>query len=255
MLARNTPTPATAFAAPLRASVSQPISEPSYPRAGGFRVKPFRQYAVQVKGGFAGIGVDVATPLAQRFNLRAGASFFQYSGSYSIDGILIDGEAKFRSATAQVDIFPFNNAFRISLGATVYNGNNLNAVAMVPGGQSFDLGDGSYTSSPYDPVHGTASLTFGNRTAPSVTVGFGNMIPRNGRHWSVPFEIGFQYIADPKIDIVLGGTACYEGVYCAPISSDPQTQADLQQEIDEVNSDIHPLRFYPIISTGVAYRF
>ena len=226
---------------------------PSY--APGYAYRPLSALAVGVKIGVAGIGFDVATPLAQRFNLRAGASFFQYSGSYNVDGTNISGEAKLRSTNLSVDWFPFNNRFRISPGVILYNGNNLNATANVPGGQTFDLNDQTYTSSPSDPIHGSASLTFGNRTAPSITIGAGNMIPRHGdSHWSLPFEIGMEYIKDPMLTLALAGSACQQGV-CQNVGTNPQFQANLQAENTDLNNDIHDLRFYPILSLGLAYKF
>jgi hypothetical protein len=217
--------------------------------------RPFRTYAVQVKIGFAGIGVDLATPLAQRLNVRIGGSFFSYNGTFNADGLNIYGDAKLRSGTLSVDWFPFNGRFRISPGLTLYNGNNLNAGVSVPAGGTFDLGDGpTYTSSASDPVHGTASLTFGKRTAPSLTMGWGNMIPRSGKHYSMPFEFGFQYIGDPLLAISLAGTAC-SNAGCSDVATDPTSQANLQQEVQELNSDLQPLRFYPIVSIGAAWKF
>lgn len=222
-------------------------------------VRPFSAIGVQVKAGFSGIGADIAVPLAQRINLRVGGAVFQYSGSYVIDGITINGEAKFRTLNAAIDFFPFNNSFRISPGYTVYNGNNLNAAAGVAGGQNFDLDDVTYTSELNDPVHGSASMTFGNRKAPSLTMGWGNMIPRKANtHLSVPFEFGFQYIDDPKIGLNLAGTVCSNGGTvsgCGQLESDPIAQYNLAKEEDTLNTDIHPLRFYPILSIGVAWSF
>ena len=80
------------------------------------------------------------------------------------------------------------------------------------------------------------------------------MIPRSGRHWSVPFEIGFEYIGAPQIALNLTGTACSsEG--CAPVQSEPDTRANIQQEQNQLNSDIAPLRFYPIAPLGISYKF
>ena len=152
------------------------------------------------------------------------------------------------------DWFLFHGGFHISPGLTVYNGNHVRAQAFVPGGSTFTLDDVTYTSVAADPVNGTASLSFGRRIAPSLTVGFGNMIPRNGRRWSIPVEIGVQYIGDPRIDIVLHGTAC-KLTDCVPIGTDPEAQTDLGNELIELNNDVAPLRFYPIFSVGYAYRF
>jgi hypothetical protein len=221
-------------------------------------IRPFSTAALAVNFGSGGIGVELATPLAQHFNLRVGGSFFSYSGNFNSDGINIDGDLKFRSGRAGLDYYPFHGGFRISPGVTFYNGNNLNATTLVPGGQSFSLGDTNYFSSTTDPVHGTASLYFGKRVDPSLTIGFGNMIPRSGRHVSFPFEIGFQYIDAPTITITLQGTACMYAnnpASCSPVATDPETQANLQQQEADINADIKPLRFYPIISQGVSVRF
>jgi len=236
--------------APLRAAINPTIESPSQPQ----RIRPFSALGVQIKAGFAGIGIDIATPLEQHFNLRAGGSFIAPNISYDIDGLSFKGNAKFRSATASLDWYPFHSGFRMSPGVTLYNGNSFNATLSVPGGQNFDLGDGTYTSSPSDPVHGIGSMTFGRHTAPSFTIGWGNMVPRSGSRFSMPFEVGFQYIGAPKINFALMGTAC-NGMACDSIATDPTAQANLQQELTDINNTIAPLRFYPIISLGLAWAF
>jgi hypothetical protein len=241
-------------AAPLKVSTL-----PNAPRPEGKArpsMKPFHSYAVMVKGGFAGFGLDIATSMGNHLNLRIGGSLFSYSGSYDADGLTIDGEVKFRTGEMSLDYYPFHNSgFRISPGVTLYNGNNLNAYTFVPAGQQFNLGDGTYTSDPSDPVHGNASMTFGRHVAPSLTIGYGNMIPRNGGHFSMPFEIGVQYIGYPMIQYNLQGSACDSMGNCGPIATDPTTQANEAEELSEINSDIRLLRFYPIISLGAAWKF
>jgi hypothetical protein len=236
---------------PLKASTADPVkTERPKPKP----IRPFSAVAIGVKAGFAGAGLEIATPLAKRFNLRASGSAFQYEGDFDASGLQIHGNINFRSVTANLDWYPFNNGFRISPGVTIYNGNGVSATTSVPGGQSFDLGDGTYSSSVSDPVHGTATMTFGRRTAPNLTVGFGNLIPRSGRHFSVPFEIGVQYIGDPAIVFNLQGTVC-NSQGCSQIQTDPTAQADLKQEQTDINNTVSLLRFYPIISIGFGYRF
>lgn len=216
--------------------------------------RPLSALAVAVKVGLEGVGFDVATPLSRRLNLRGGASFFSYTHQLTEDGIQINPDIQFRKAAAYLDIYPFAGSFRISPGYVFYNGNHATANAMVPGGQTFTLNDNTYTSSTVDPVRGSAEVTFGRKQAPSLTVGWGNMIPRHGGHFSVPFEIGMEYIGAPKFTYNLTGTACYQLV-CAPVQSDPQTQADLKAEQNDLNNDLYNLRFYPIVSIGLSYKF
>ncbi|WP_041597186.1 hypothetical protein [Granulicella tundricola] len=80
------------------------------------------------------------------------------------------------------------------------------------------------------------------------------MIPRSNKHWSFPFEVGFQYIAEPTVVLNLTGSAC-SADGCGSIDTDPETQANIVAERKELSDDLAPLRFYPILSTGVSYRF
>lgn len=142
--------------------------------AGHSSNKPFSALGVAVKVGVEGVGFDVATPLARKFNLRAGASFFSYQGSLTEDGIQINPDVRFRKAAASLDYYPFGGSFRVSPGFVFYNGNHATATALVPAGQTFDLNDTTYTSSVTDPVRGSAIFDFGKKQAPSFTIGWGN---------------------------------------------------------------------------------
>ena len=222
--------------------------------------RPFSAVGIAVKVGIEGVGFDVATPLSTRTNLRAGASFFSYNPAFSIDSIDTNGAIQLRKVSTLLDFFPFGGSFRLSAGATLYNGNHLSASALVPGGQTFTLNDTDYVSSAQDPVHGAFDVRFGNKVAPVFTLGFGNLVPRRaGKRFTVPFEFGFEYIAQPTIALTLAGTACDPTqppvVGCQSIATDPMTQANIAAEQKTLNSDISPLRFFPILSIGFGYKF
>jgi len=218
------------------------------------RRRPLGNVGISVKAGSEGIGFDIATPLARKFNLRTGASFFNYNHSFNEDGIPAVGTINLKSIRTNLDFFPFGNAFRISPGVMFYNNNHVSAVANVPGGQSFTLNDVSYTSSPTDPVHGTFGVVLGRRTSPTLTMGFGNIVPRSSRHWSVPVEFGAAFVGDPTVALNLAGTACsVDG--CGSVTTDATTQSNIQKEQATLKNDISPLRFYPIVSIGFSYKF
>lgn len=245
------PSAPLAAAAPLPG----PAAEMSFAQAisGTTATRPFSGLGVAVKAGAEGIGFDLATPVARKFNVRGGASFFSYTHALTESGIHINPDLQFRKMGASLDWFPFNNGFRLSPGFVFYNGNHATATAQVPGGQTFTLNDTNYTSSPSDPVHGSAEVTFGHKQAPSFTVGWGNIVPRTG-HWSVPFEVGFEYIGPPAFVYNLAGTACNQ-FGCMNVQTSPDIQANLKAEQDKLNSDISPLRFYPILTIGIGYKF
>ena len=263
-------TPTTPVAAPVAESSSSADlpEDPGYASAaltrissspghmeGRIRMAPFSAVGFQVKVGLAGVGFDMATPLGLRFNLRGGGSFFSYNATFTTDGIPVVGTLQFRSASASLDYFPFNNSFRISPGAILYNGNQVTATANIPGGTSFTLNDVDYTSNPANPVNGTAGLSFGKKVDPTLTFGFGNMIPRKGAHWSIPVEVGAAYLGkSPEVSLNLQGSACQNGQGCGPINSGTNLQNIYAQEV-KINHDLSPLRFFPIISLGVSYSF
>lgn len=217
-------------------------------------LRPFSAVAVAFKVGAEGIGFDAATPLAAKLNLRGGASFLNYSHLLNEDGIQVDPTFRFRKVGFGVDYYPWGGSFRLSPGVVVHNGNRVDATAMVPAGQSIDLNDTLYYSSPNDPLHGVAAVRFGSKVAPSFTVGWGNMLPHSGRRVSIPFEVGFQYIGRPTVKYDFAGSACNsEG--CAPVQDDLSFQANKIAQQSNFTNDLAPLRFYPILSVGLGFKF
>ena len=120
--------------------------------------------------------------------------------------------------------------------------------------QSFELGSQSYLNSIDDPVTGSASVVFPRKYAPMLLLGFGNIIPRSGRHLSFPVEFGAAYTGAPQIDVTLSGTACaQEG--CVNFAQNQEAQTNLKAEIYKLNEDLKRVPVYPIVSMGVAYHF
>ena len=209
---------------------------------------------IGVKVSTLGAGVEVATPLAAKFNLRGGFNFFQYNRALINDGIHYAGRLQFRSGEAHLDWFPIGG-FHVSPGLLFYNGNQLTANASVPGGQTFTVGGTAYESSPTTPVTGTGKLDF-VKVAPSMMVGFGNLIPRSGRHYSFLFEVGAVYQGSARVGLNLAGDVCdTTGIFCRPVASDPTVQANIQAQQQKIKNDVNPYRFFPVISLGVGFNF
>ncbi len=243
--------PEPAAAAPL-AGVA--ISSDQGGATAGQSVRPFSRLGVAVTAGTGGIGLQLATNLSDHFNLRASGSYFSYYLNLTTDGYQVNGRILTRNANLSLDYFPFHNGFRISPGVTLDNGNAVHGTVLVPANQSFDLGDGTYTSDPADPVTGAVALSFGHKVAPSITVGWGNLVPRR-KHLSIPVELGFEYIGAPLVAFNLTGSVCDSQNNCGTIAGDPTTLANEQQQRDRINNDISPLRFFPIFSLGVGWSF
>ena len=209
---------------------------------------------IGVKISTLGAGIETAVPLAAKANLRGGVNFFQYNRAIINDGIHYAGQLQFRSAEAHFDFYPFGG-FHVSPGVLFYNGNQLTASASVPGGQNFTLNGTAYQSDSTNPVTGTGKLDF-VKVSPSIMMGFGNLIPRSGRHYSFLFEVGGAYQGSARVALNLTGNVCdTSGNNCRSVASDPTVQANVQAQQQKIRNDINPYRFFPIVSLGVGFNF
>jgi hypothetical protein len=214
---------------------------------------PFSRIAIGTKTGTLGLGGQIATPLTRWLNLRGGVDFFNFSHSLTNSGTNYSGELHLKSGLVSLDVFPFHHSgFHVSPGMLIFK-SSVAASLNVPGGTTFSMGDNTYTSDPNDPVTGGGNMLFSRSIMPALTFGFGNMISREGRHWSVPLEIGAAYTGHYTAQIHLAGSGCSQG-YCMS-TSDPSIQQSVTQEQNDLNESTKHFQIYPILTTGVAYRF
>lgn len=202
-----------------------------------------------------GFGVDLARKVSPKTNIRGSFNFFQLSHTFDEDDAIVDAELKLRSVHANVDWFPFEGGFHVSPGLLVYSGNRVDLQAAIRPGQTFDLGDDTFLSNPTRPVTGDASVRF-TKVAPTLMLGWGNIIPGGQRSWSIPFEIGAVFGRAPGTSLAFQGSACdVNGRNCRDIATDPMIQSSVAEERDELAGDLRILRFYPIVSLGFSKRF
>jgi len=211
---------------------------------------------MSVKVSLLGAGIEVATPITHRSNLRGGFNAINYSRTFDKDGIAYDGQLGFKTIEAHYDIFPFAGRFHISPGVLAYIGNPITASAAVPGGQSFSLGGTTYVSDSNAPVTGNGKINF-NKAAPMFTLGWGNLVSRReSSHFSVPFELGVAYQGSPKASLNLAGNVCDSpGVNCRSVASDTTVQSQILSEQTKLNNSVSFFKLYPIISIGFGYKF
>jgi hypothetical protein len=101
---------------------------------------------------------------------------------------------------------------------------------------------------------GSAAIKFPHQIAPTIMMGFGNLIPRTGKHLSIPFEFGAAFMGTPRVNVQLNGTACTdEGFFDA--ATNTQVQQNLADEVIKLNKKLDYIPVYPMVSIGLAYRF
>ncbi len=230
-----------------------PAGEPQAAAEGG------KGGAGRVGAGFRlsslGFGGEAAVRLTHSTNFRGGFNFFSYSRGYSNNGIQYNGDLRWASVDAHFDWFPFAHAFHLSPGLMVYNDNHVNASANVAGGQTFTLNGTQYLSEASNPVTGTAKLYF-NKVAPTIMIGFGNLVPRNGKHFSFNIEGGVAFEGSPKINLNLTGAACApDGANCQNVATNSAIQNNVVGEQNKISNDLSPFKYYPLLSMTIGYRF
>jgi hypothetical protein len=181
-------------------------------------------------------------------------SEFDYSTSIQNDGIQYSGKASLRSVGAFYDQYLIGG-FHVSPGVLAYNDNHVTGSASLAPGQSFSLGSVTYVSSQASPVIETGSLPLGSKVAPALLIGFGNLLPRSTRHFTVNFDLGVVYQGSPKTSLELAGSTC-QGSVCLPIGANPTIQTNILAEQTKFNNQLSPyFKFYPVISLSFGWKF
>src|SRR5277367_1168502 len=219
--------------------------------------RPFSGLGFAARVGFAGTGFDFATPLATRFNLRAGTDFFNYDTSFQEEGADVGINLHLRTGHVALDWFPFRGHLRLSPQLVVGNNNRIVATAVIPSGSTVTLNGQDYISSYSDPLRGSGRIDF-RKVSPGLSFGFGNLIPRDHSHFSLPVEMGFYYAGQPHLQVAFTGSACDPNyppsVGCESVNQDSSFQQSLVAFKARNDHNLSYASFFPIFSVGFGYR-
>jgi hypothetical protein len=234
------------------------VTAPPRPLGATRTYRPFSGLGFATRFGLAGTGFDVATPVATRFNLRAGTDFFNYTTTFQEEGANVSINLHLRSAHVALDWFPLGGHLRLSPQLVFGNNNRILANAVIPSGSTITLNGQNYISSYTDPLRGSGRIDF-RRVSPGFSLGFGNLIPRTRSRFSAPVEIGFYYAGQPSLQVAFTGSACDPNyppsVGCQSVDSDPGFQQNLAAFKVRNDHNLSYASFFPIFSLGSGYRF
>ena len=187
--------------------------------------------SIGVRAGSTGLGVELAYPISQSLGVRFIVDGYKYSRKFTQDNIDYDGDAKLRTGSLLIDLFPFANNFRISAGG-VYNGNKL---LLTTPTTTLTINGTPYTAT----LDGEVDF---KKFAPYAGIGYGRPV-RSGL--SLTFDLGVMFQGTPTA--TLNGTCT--GVNCATF------QTDLKAQEASLNDKIKNFRYYPVATLGLAYTF
>lgn len=195
-----------------------------------------------LKVGTLGVGADMTIGISERVNARANLNYFSLGKTFTEEedadggGGSISPELKLMTVGALLDWHPWAQGFRLSAGLYL-NQNKIDLTADLKG--TVEINDKEYSLSD---IGGTVDF---NSLAPYVGLGYGNAVGANG-NWHFSFDLGVMFQGAPQVE--LHATA-----------SDPAIQSELDaniaEELKDVEDELGVFTMYPVISLGVSYRF
>ncbi len=234
-------------------SAPAPPPPPPPPPVPPERSEGLPRFGVAVGVSTLGAGIEAATAVTRHSNVRFGFNDFSYGTTFSKDGIAYNGTLSLRSAEVLYDQY-VAGGFHISPGVMIYDGNQATGAASVGGGQSFSLGGTTFYSDASDPVAGTGTIG-ARKVAPEILIGFGNLLPRSSRHFTVNFEFGLAYQGSPSAALHLTGSTCLSpGQSCQSIASNPTIQGNITSEQNTINNGLSVFKYYPIIRLTLGFK-
>ncbi len=198
--------------------------------------------AVGVKAGTLGFGGEVTAGLTPSFNARVSYNGYNYNGSSTQNQIIYDYKLSLGSFPVLLDWYPFEgSAFRLSPGV-VFNNNKISATGTSKQVSSYVIGGKTYSTAQIGSLVGNADF---NKTAPYAGLGWGNAVGKDSG-LSVVFDLGVMFQGSPTIALSATNPA---------MQNDPTFKASLDKEIADVKDKTDKLKYYPVVSLGLAYRF
>ena len=192
---------------------------------------------VYVQGGTLGAGIGAAYPFNSWSGVHAEVEGFGFSHSFTASGNQYDGHLSLKQGGLYLDLFPFpNSGFRVTGGALI-NGDELTAHAVPNVEGNYKIGND------YVPAVGAAPSTTVRLPSvmPYLGVGYGHKPVSKGLGFM--FDLGVAY-GRPRVS------------YSVPaIYSQLTTQANIDQEEQNIANQVERYRWYPVVQLGVTYRF
>ena len=190
-------------------------------------------FAVGIKAGTTGLGVEAALPLSDSWNLRGAANGFSYGVDFEEEGIDYDADLRLRSLSLMADWHVFGGAFRVSAGA-FSNGNELKGKAE----GDLDIGDNTYDAR-------LAATVDWRAFAPYLGIGWGNSL--KGGRLSFSTDLGVMFTGSPTVRLV--GEERSGEIDLAGF------EEDLRLEEANLNDELRDVKYYPVVTFGISYRF
>lgn len=197
-----------------------------------------RSNSLGLKISTLGVGLEAERSFSDSISGRVGINYFTYNYVATINSTEYDFDLNLMTVSALVDWRPFKGSFRIS-GGVMYNDNHLDANAK--SASTYNIGNTLYNNNQVGSLTGK--------------IEFNSMIPYLGLGWDPSFG------KDKRFSLLIDMGVVYQGTPEVTLSADgsnannPTFQSNLQQEEDELQSELDGYEYYPVVGIGLSYRF
>lgn len=193
-------------------------------------------FGLGVKAGTLGLGVEATWRPLPYIDLRIGANRYDYEDDGSQAGVNYDATLNLDSLYGTANFrFPLS-PFRVTAGM-FSNGNELNMVSA--DSLTFDIGGTTYTSAEVGTLRSTTSFS---DTAPYF--GFGYDFGLLGKV-GLSLDFGVLWQDEPVVTLTSDGL----------LASDPQFQAALEAERQELQDEVKDYKAWPVVTLGFVVNF
>lgn len=194
---------------------------------------------VAVKGSTLGGGVEYERTFNDNLGFRLGVNYLQFDGDFTAGDIDYEADVNLQTASGLIDWYPLSGAFRFTAGVML-NGNDADITASPAG--PITIGDVVYSPQMVGSLNGSVSF---NDIAPYAGVGWSSG-RGNQAGLSVAFDIGILFQGAPNIDD-------YHAT--GPLAGNPAFEAQLDKEIANLEDELDPYQYYPVVAFTLTYRF
>src|SRR3954453_1196640 len=184
---------------------------------------------IGIRAGTTGIGGDVAFNLAPTIDARVGYSALKWGHDVDTSNVSYKGDAKLSNQNVLLDFHPLGPIFRLT-GVVILNDNKYE-----PTGRPSNGGPGTIN----------AKVEAGNRAAPYLGVGWGNVAGAGVNFYA---DLGVMFMGSPKATLSADCTGLSAGQCSALQSQTASEQGALEDKL-------HRFKAYPVLNIGITIGF
>jgi hypothetical protein len=197
---------------------------------------------VGLRAGTTGVGGDVGFSLMPTLSARIGYSGLSYNRDIDVTDVNYDGKLRLSNLNLLLDFSPLPGPFRIT-GGFILNDNKVDVTGRPTNG-TYTLNGNTYSAATIGSL--TGNVKSGNRAAPYLGIGYGNVA---GLGVNFYFDLGVMFQGTPSASLT---ATCGSAV---PASLCSQVQRDVAAEQGKLQNEISGFKYYPVANIGITIGF